>query len=131
MEGCYCCNYKNNPDRILFENAFAACIAVTNPVLVDSCVIIPIAHKESPFDFSPEEWLAAKELLDRAKAYLEGKCHPDGYNLGWNVGRVAGQTELHAHLHVIPRFSDEPLAGKGIRYWFKQAENLRPSQSET
>lgn len=32
-------------------------------------------------------------------------------------------------LHVIPRFSDEPLAGKGIRHWLKQPENMRPGSS--
>ena len=33
---------------------------------------------------------------------------------------------LQVHLHVIPRFADEPLAGKGIRYFMKQAQNRRP-----
>ena len=127
MDGCYCCNYKNNKDKILFENAHAACIAVTNPVLIDSCVIIPVAHKQSPFDLSPEEWAATKDLLDRVKQYLDEKCQPDGYNLGWNIGPVAGQTEFHSHLHVIPRFRDEPFAGKGVRYWLKKKENKRPS----
>ena len=128
MEGCYCCNYSNNKENILFENAYAVCIAVSDPVLIDSCVIIPIAHKQSPFDLSPEEWAATKDLLDRVKQYLDDKCHPDGYNLGWNIGLAAGQREFHSHLHVIPRFKDEPLAGKGVRYWFKQKENRRPTQ---
>lgn len=48
---------------------------------------------------------------------------PDGYSIGWNIGRVAGQVLFHAHLHVIPRFSKEPFAGRGIRSWLKSAEN--------
>jgi diadenosine tetraphosphate (Ap4A) HIT family hydrolase len=50
---------------------------------------------------------------------------PQGYNIGWNVGSVGGQEIFHAHLHIIPRYEDEPLAGKGIRYWLKQPQNKR------
>ncbi|MFN2225152.1 MAG: HIT family protein, partial [Anaerolineae bacterium] len=59
------------------------------------------------------------------RALLEAEYAPQGYNLGWNSGAVAGQEVFHAHLHVIPRFADEPLAGRGIRYWLKQPENRR------
>jgi diadenosine tetraphosphate (Ap4A) HIT family hydrolase len=34
---------------------------------------------------------------------------PDGYTLGWN-----DQSGLHPHLHIIPRFDDEPMAGHGV-----------------
>ena len=48
-----------------------------------------------------------------------------GYNIGWNVNEVGGQEIFHAHLHVIPRYEDEPMSGKGIRYWIKQPQNKR------
>jgi histidine triad (HIT) family protein len=54
--------------------------------------------------------------------------HPDGYNVGWNCGSVGGQEVFHAHLHVIPRYRDEPLAGRGIRAWIKQEANHRPGR---
>jgi histidine triad (HIT) family protein len=63
--------------------------------------------------------------LQQVKALLDRQYAPDGYNLGWNCGQVAGQNVFHAHLHVIPRYGDEPLAGKGIRYWLKQETNKR------
>ena len=59
-------------------------------------------------------------LLKEVKIYLDKKYKPDGYNVGWNVGKVGGQNVAHAHLHVLPRYKDEPLAGKGIRFMFKQ-----------
>jgi len=112
-----------------FENEY--CIGVPslnkNPkTLIGSYVIIPKSHVKSPFDLSVEEWLATKDLMDRIKSYIDEKYKPDGYNLGWNVGAVAGQEVEYAHLHIIPRYKDEPYAGRGIRYWLKQDENIRP-----
>ena len=126
MDECCFCNYKENKDEIAFENDFCVCITNDDPILISSCMIIPKAHKETPFDLSPEEWQATKDLLDKIKNHLDAKCNPDGYNLGWNIGSVAGQSVFHAHLHVIPRYKDEPYAGFGIRHWLKSSENKRP-----
>ena len=52
-----------------------------------------------------------------------GTLAPDGSNVGWNCGRVGGQEVFHAHLHVIPRFRQEPLAGHGIRSHLKSELN--------
>ena len=94
-------------------------------VLPGSGVIVPLRACESVFDLTPQEWAATFELLGEVKKLLEA-CAPDGYNVGWNVGEVGGQSVPQVHLHVIPRFADEPLAGKGIRYHLKQPENRRP-----
>jgi diadenosine tetraphosphate (Ap4A) HIT family hydrolase len=64
-------------------------------------------------------------LLQRVKALLDIAYQPQGYNVGWNCGQVGGQSVFHAHLHVIPRYQDEPFAGRGIRYWLKQVDNSR------
>lgn len=71
------------------------------------------------------EWKATFVLLKQAKKLLDERHNPDGYNVGWNAEETAGQEILLAHLHVIPRYDDEPLAGKGIRYWIKQDLNKR------
>ena len=135
MEYCGFCNYKNNiEDTILFENAFCVCLMRNEPILVGSCVIIPKAHKETVFDLSFEEWEATKQIIDETKKFLDSKYKPDGYNVGWNVGTVGGQEAIpffHAHLHIIPRYADEPYAGCGIRSWIKQNENMRPDNKES
>jgi len=94
--------------------------------LVGSYVIVPKSGVATPFDLSEHEWLDVKKMIDTLKNYLDEKYKPDGYNLGWNVGSVAGQTWEVVHLHVIPRFKDEPRANIGIRFWLKQDENTRP-----
>ena len=98
-----------------------------NNTLIGSYVIIPKSEVGSPFDLSDKEWEDTKLMMREIKAYLDEKYQPNGYNIGWNVGKAAGQEVKHAHLHIIPRYDDEPLAGKGIRYWFKQPENIRAS----
>lgn len=98
-----------------------------NNTLIGSYVIIPKSEVTSPFELSEKEWEDTKKLMQELKDYLDKKYSPDGYNIGWNVGKAAGQEVKHAHLHIIPRFSDEPYAWKGIRYWFKQPENVRKS----
>ena len=86
---------------------------------------MPRAHRESTFDLTAEEFSSTFSLLTEVKALIDAEYNPQGYNVGWNCGAIAGQTVFHAHLHVIPRYASEPYAGKGIRYWLKQGSNRR------
>ena len=95
-----------------------------------SGIIIPKRFVTTPFDLSPEEWIDLRTIVLQAKDHIETRHVPDGYNLGWNVGAVAGQEIDHLHLHIIPRYADEPLAGQGIRYAIKQPENRRPDANQ-
>ena len=94
--------------------------------LSGSGVIVPKAHKETVFDLTAAEIGATFELLREVRPLLDAKYNPDGFNIGWNCFGTAGQAVPHAHMHVLLRFSDEPRAGYGIRWWLRQAENLRP-----
>ncbi len=126
MDSCVFCNYKNGENgTIILENEHCTCIELKEEILIGSCIIIPKAHKKTVFDLSQEEWMATKLLLDKVKQYLDARYKPDGYNVGWNVGKIGGQEVFHAHMHIIPRYSDEPHAGKGIRHWIKQEDNKR------
>ena len=123
-----------NPVCIKFENEYVIGVPSTdadgkvfNKTLIGSYVIIPKSHVPTPFDLSEQEWAATKKMMDEIKLYLDKKYKPNGYNLGWNVGKIAGQVVPYAHLHIIPRHKDEPFAGKGIRHWLKKSENMRPS----
>ena len=91
--------------------------------LKHSGIIVPVRHAETVFDLTADEVAATFVMLARAKHWLDAEHAPDGYNVGWNAGSVAGQQVFHAHLHVIPRFAREPLAGHGIRAHLKGPEN--------
>jgi histidine triad (HIT) family protein len=91
--------------------------------LKHSGVIIPVAHRETVFDLTESEVAATFRLLRKVKAQMDAEFSPDGYNVGWNCGSVGGQEVFHAHMHVIPRFRQEPLAAKGIRSHLKSEAN--------
>jgi histidine triad (HIT) family protein len=91
--------------------------------LKHSGVIVPVRHAETPVDPSEAEALATFRMLASAKAWMDELFAPDGDNVGWNCGATAGQEVFHALLHVIPRFRQEPLAGKGIRALLKSEAN--------
>ena len=82
-------------------------------------------HISTPFELNNEEWRALQEIINKMKSFVDDKELPNGYNLGWNINKTGGQNVSHAHLHLLGRYSDEPLAGKGIRHIFKQPENRR------
>ena len=85
-------------------------------VLPGSGAIVPIVHRTSVFELTQVEWADTRDLLLRARTALHDLLAPDGYLLGWNQGGV-----LHPHMHVIPRFDDEPLAALGGQRPGKQA----------
>ena len=84
-------------------------------------------HVETPFQLNTNEWMALHSILNKMKKLVDNKEKSDGYNLGWNIHKTGGQNVSHAHLHLLGRYQDEPYAGKGIRYTFKQPENIRTS----
>lgn len=125
MDHCQFCWPKIKKETI-FESLYHVFVYTPGSVLVGSGMIIPKVHRETVFDLSEEEWLDAFDMLKNVRTYLDETFNPDGYNVGWNCYPVGGQTVGHVHMHVIPRFKDEPLAGKGIRHHLKQASNMRP-----
>lgn len=125
MDCPFCDLDSNDRQEIILENEFCLFLQEPQEVLIGSGMIVPKEHRETVFELSEQEWIATFSLLKRAQRRIDAEYKPDGYNIGWNCGSVAGQEVFHAHLHVIPRYSDEPLAGKGIRYWMKQPANRR------
>lgn len=123
----FCIDNQSLKGEILAQNNLCYFVESIDPVLKHAGLIIPFRHAETPFDLNKEEWNATQDLLHKAKTILD-EHNPDGYNIGWNIGADAGQHMFHAHLHVIARFADEPLRGKGIRYAFKQESNQRPDK---
>jgi diadenosine tetraphosphate (Ap4A) HIT family hydrolase len=61
-----------------------------------------------------EEQKDCIELLNRVKLLVQDKYNPSGFNVGININEAAGQTVLHVHIHLIPRYEgdvEEPRGG--------------------
>lgn len=126
MSKCPLCNLSLiEQQQVVIRNEYCLFLQTPQEVLIGSGIIVPIQHRETVFELTEEEWLATYSLLHEVKTTLDEAYSPDGYNIGWNCEEIGGQHIMHAHLHVIPRFSNEPYAGKGIRHWLKSKENKR------
>jgi diadenosine tetraphosphate (Ap4A) HIT family hydrolase len=109
---CFMCSL--DPERIVAENELAAAIRDGFPVSPGHTLVITKRHAENWFDATKNEQSAVLELVDEVKRALDDELHPDGFNIGLNVGEAAGQTVPHLHVHVIPRFKgdvDDPTGG--------------------
>lgn len=52
-------------------------------------------------------------MLKYVKRVVDERFHPDGYNIGINVGQAAGQSVYHCHMHLIPRYTGDVENPKG------------------
>ena len=70
-------------------------------------LIIPRRHVADFFEMTRDEKISILDLLDRAKAEIPKEHSPDGYNIGVNIGKAAGQSRMHVHVHLIPRYAGD------------------------
>lgn len=96
------------------ENVFA--ILDKYPVAMGHTLIIPKTlipnYFDLTFDIQKECW----EVMNFVKRQIQEHYNPDGFNVGININRVAGQTVDHCHIHLIPRYkNDVPNPRGGIR----------------
>ncbi|WP_437819418.1 HIT domain-containing protein [Sorangium sp. So ce1078] len=96
------------------SNTLAFALRDRFPVSPGHTLVIPRRLIATWFDATPDERTALFALVDEVKSQLDAELHPDGYNIGINAGEAAGQTVMHLHVHVIPRFRgdvDDPRGG--------------------
>lgn len=105
------------PRDVTRQNALAYCTRDSFPVSPGHSLIIPFRHCPDFFELTPDEMAACAELLVAERTVLDTQQKPDGYNVGVNVGRAGGQSVMHVHVHLIPRYAgDHPNPQGGIRH---------------
>lgn len=92
------------PGRVIAQNDLAYAIRDGFPVTPLHTLVIPKRHVADYFGLEAAELLAIDRLLHQLRAEILAK-DPEvtGFNVGMNVGAVAGQTIFHCHVHLIPR----------------------------
>jgi len=99
---CLFCNIKES--SLAEENNLAYASYDTYPVTDYHCLIIPKRHIKDYFDLTQEEIIACYQLIKKIKKEIEIKDKSvKGFNIGTNSGKVAGQSIMHSHIHLIPR----------------------------
>ncbi|MBF8436103.1 HIT family protein [Halanaerobiaceae bacterium Z-7014] len=96
------------------ENEHAIAIYDKYPVNEGHMMVISKRHFSNFFEATDEEILCLFNLLKESRDYLEEKYNPDGFNIGVNIDEAAGQTVMHLHIHLIPRYEgdiDDPRGG--------------------
>ncbi len=100
------CLFCNLSDRLVVcQKAHALAIHDAYPVSKGHTLVIPHRHVADLFDLPHDELVAVFALVRDVKAMLTNELSPNGFNVGINIGRDAGQTITHAHVHIIPRYA--------------------------
>ena len=108
MNNCLFCSIENDLEqKIVLSNQYCMFLQKPQEILIGSGVIVPKRHRKTVFDLSEDEWNATFDLLKEVKVYIDNKYKPDGYNIGMNLGKEAGQSVMHLHVHLIPRYKGD------------------------
>ena len=103
---CVFCELIKNKEYYL-ESDLSVAIFDNFPASKGHTLIIPKRHSETYFDLNKEEIGDMFDLSLKVKKFLDQEYHPDGYNVGFNCKEAAGQTVMHTHMHVIPRYKGD------------------------
>ncbi len=110
--GCiFCTKVSEADDRKNFIlHRGATCFVIMNifPYNNGHLMVIPYAHVSELANIGHETSSELWELLCRAQNALKEAIHPDGFNIGLNLGRVAGAgIDTHLHAHIVPRWNGD------------------------
>ncbi len=112
VEGCIFCLFpaeqEDEARLILLRGKYAFIILNAYPYSNGHLMITPYRHTANLDDLSDEEMLELMRLTRRAVNLLKKAFRPDGFNIGVNMGRVAGAGIAdHVHIHVVPRWNGD------------------------
>jgi len=99
--------------ELIIESESAYAMYDKFPVNNGHALIIPKKHCSDYFDLSFKDQAACFQMLNAVKEIISHKYNPDGFNVGINIGKYAGQTIDHVHIHLIPRYHGDVEEPKG------------------
>jgi diadenosine tetraphosphate (Ap4A) HIT family hydrolase len=99
--------------EVLLENALAYVRHDNNSLSRGHVLVVPKRHVASFFDMTAEEQSAVLALMSEIQKTIQEQHSPDGYNIGVNVGKAGGQSRMHVHMHLIPRYAGDVSDPRG------------------
>jgi ATP adenylyltransferase len=111
QDGCVFCTARDGDDeeRLVVRRAQGAFVLLNKfPYASGHLMVAPNRHVGAFTELDEAEALELHRLTSAAMQALDATFRPEGYNVGWNLGRVAGAGVLdHVHLHVVPRWAGD------------------------
>ena len=101
------------PSEVMLDHALAYARPEHRSLSRGHVIVVPKRHVADFFDMTPDEQAAVLALLVQARDEIHRRHSPDGYNIGVNVGKAAGQSRMHVHVHLIPRFAGDVADPRG------------------
>ena len=116
MSDCIFCKIANGeiPSATLYEDEDFRVILDASPASKGHALIIPKEHYANLYELDDDKAAKVMVLAKKMITKLTGILHCDGYNIVQNNNEAAGQTVMHFHMHVIPRYEGGP---KEIANW--------------
>ena len=108
------CPFCGDPSKVIENELAFAHYDKNYPVNPGHCLIVARRHVAEYFEATAAEKAAIWELVDAMKIIIDRDYNPDGYNVGVNIGKSAGQSVPHLHIHMIPRYKgdmEDPRGG--------------------
>ena len=112
VKPCLFCDIQKE-EKEIFENEYFFSFYDELPVSKGHSLIIPKRHINNINDLSEKELVTMHEVLKKTKEIIIKKFKPNGFNIGINEGLIAGQSIMHLHIHLIPRYKGDIENPKG------------------
>lgn len=109
MENCIFCKIANGeiPSNTIYEDDNFRVILDNGPATKGHALVLPKQHYENLFELPEDVAAGAMKVAKKVAATMKEKLSCDGLNLIQNNGECAGQSVMHFHLHVIPRYRND------------------------
>ena len=109
MSDCIFCKIANGeiPSNTIFEDDNFRVILDNGPATKGHALVLPKKHYADLFEIPEETVMEAVKVAKKVAGTMKDKLGCDGLNLVQNNGAAAGQTVMHFHLHIIPRYEND------------------------
>jgi ATP adenylyltransferase len=111
QEGCVFCRARDGDDEkslVVHRGKRAFVVLNKYPYASGHLMVAPNRHEGDFGDLEADEALEVHQLAAAGLAALAETMRPQGFNVGWNLGRIAGAGVVdHVHLHVVPRWAGD------------------------
>jgi histidine triad (HIT) family protein len=97
------------PGEVVDSDDRTVTVMDINPATRGHVVVIPREHSENLLAVSEDDLAATMGAVRRITERMQETLEPDGFNVLNNMGRAAWQSIFHFHVHVIPRYREDPL----------------------